>query len=135
MGNSVAHISDLRKSSAPAVVGRFDCGGSFSEVDSGWHSCKAGWRTSAKLEVPSNITLMPLPAKRPELNRRKTSGSSCAQLAVKPDFLSYDDLLDHCCEAWNKPTAQPGATCPSQCANGRTGSNQWELVLLPQIAR
>src|SRR5262249_12152975 len=23
----------------------------------------------------------------------------------------------------------PGASCPSDCANGRTGSDQWELVL------
>ena len=22
-------------------------------------------------------------------------------------FLSYDDLLDHCCESWNKLIAQP----------------------------
>jgi hypothetical protein len=24
----------------------------------------------------------------------------------------------------------PGASCPSDCANGRTGSDQWELVLI-----
>src|SRR6185437_5582616 len=25
----------------------------------------------------------------------------------------------------------PGASCPSDCANGRTGSNHWDLVLDP----
>jgi transposase len=29
---------------------------------------QAGWHLSAKLTVPDNITLMPLPAKSPELN-------------------------------------------------------------------
>jgi hypothetical protein len=29
---------------------------------------QAGWHVSRKLQVPSNITLLPLPAKAPELN-------------------------------------------------------------------
>ena len=29
---------------------------------------KAGWHTSPKLDVPENLTLLPLPAKCPELN-------------------------------------------------------------------
>jgi putative transposase len=29
---------------------------------------QAGWHVSTKLRVPSNITLLPLPAKAPELN-------------------------------------------------------------------
>jgi transposase len=29
---------------------------------------QAGWHTSDKLEIPPNITLLPLPAKCPELN-------------------------------------------------------------------
>lgn len=29
---------------------------------------QAGWHTSAKLDVPDNITLLPLPPKAPELN-------------------------------------------------------------------
>jgi transposase len=29
---------------------------------------QAGWHTSAKLIVPANITIMPLPPKCPELN-------------------------------------------------------------------
>jgi hypothetical protein len=27
----------------------------------------------------------------------------------------------------------PGASCPSDCANGRTGSNHWDLVLVKLI--
>jgi transposase len=29
---------------------------------------QAGWHTSAKLKVPANISLLPLPPKSPELN-------------------------------------------------------------------
>jgi len=29
---------------------------------------QAGWHLSAKLDIPGNITLMPLPSKSPELN-------------------------------------------------------------------
>jgi len=29
---------------------------------------QAGWHTSAKLDVPANISLLPLPPKAPELN-------------------------------------------------------------------
>jgi hypothetical protein len=38
---------------------------------------QAGWHVSKTLPVPPNITLVPLPAKSPELNPG-TSGSSCA---------------------------------------------------------
>jgi hypothetical protein len=46
-------------------------------------------------------------------------------------FKSYVDLVDHCCAAWNKLVDQP-SSCPSDCANGPTGSDQWDLVLLVQ---
>ena len=69
---------------------------------------QAGWHTSAKLEVPSNITLMPLPAKCPELNSAENVWEFMRDNWLSNRiFLSYDDLLDHCCEAWNKLTAQP----------------------------
>ena len=53
-----------------------------TEVAPGKHAIllldQAGWHLSSRLIVPSNITILPLPAKCPELIRRKTSGSSCA---------------------------------------------------------
>ena len=69
---------------------------------------QAAWHTSAKLAVPSNITLMPLPAKCPELNSAENVWEFMRDNWLSNRiFLSYDDLLDHCCEAWNKLTAQP----------------------------
>ena len=34
-------------------------------------------------------------------------------------FKSYDDIIDHCCDAWNKPSTNHGALCPSDCEIGR----------------
>jgi transposase len=68
---------------------------------------RAGWHTPAKLAVPSNITLMPLPAKCPELNSAEIVWEFMRDSWLSNRiFLYYDDLLDHC-EAWNKLTAQP----------------------------
>jgi hypothetical protein len=42
------------------------------DIEPGRHAVlmldKAGWHTSPKLDVPGNLTLLPLPAKCPELN-------------------------------------------------------------------
>ena len=69
---------------------------------------QAGWHVSAKLRVPATITLVPLPAKAPELNPVENvwqflrdnwlSNRVCA---------SYDDIVGHCCNAWNKLVDQP----------------------------
>ena len=69
---------------------------------------QAGWHLSPKLLVPDNITIVPLPAKCPELNPQENVWqfmrdnwlSNCV-------FLNADDLVDHCCDAWNKLEEQP----------------------------
>jgi len=69
---------------------------------------QAGWHLSAGLVVPGNITLLPLPAKCPELNpvenvwqfRRDNWLSNRI-------YKSCDDNLDQCCFAWNRLTDQP----------------------------
>ena len=57
----------------------------------------------------------------PNLTARRTSGSSCAKLNSQENiwqfmrqnwlsnrvFKSYDDIVDHCCYAWNTLIAQP----------------------------
>lgn len=39
-------------------------------------------------------------------------------------FKSYDDLVDHCCVAWNKLLDKLWRIMSTGCANGRTGSDQ-----------
>lgn len=69
---------------------------------------QAGWHLSEKIEVPGNITLMPLPPKSPELNPVENIWQFMRDNWLSNRiFHSYDDILDHCCYAWNKLLAQP----------------------------
>jgi len=69
---------------------------------------QAGWHLSARLLVPDNITLLPLPSKSPELNPVETIWQYMRENWLSNRvFTSYPDILDHCCDAWNKLTDQP----------------------------
>jgi hypothetical protein len=69
---------------------------------------QAGWHLSHKLKVPDNITLLPLPSKSPELNPVETVWQYMRDNWLSNRvFSSYPDILDHCCEAWNKLVDQP----------------------------
>jgi transposase len=69
---------------------------------------QAGWHVSSKLKVPANITLVPLPAKAPELNSVENIWQFMRENWLSNRiFTSYTDILDHCCEAWNKLVDQP----------------------------
>src|ERR1700730_6121937 len=69
---------------------------------------QAGWHVSKKLPIPDNITLLPFPPKSPELN----PGENICQFMrdnwlSNRIFKSYEDILDHCCFAWNKLIGMP----------------------------
>ena len=69
---------------------------------------QAGWHVSAKLCVPANITLLPLPPKSPELNPVENIWQFMRDNWLSNRvFESYDDILDHCCFAWNKLIDMP----------------------------
>src|SRR5436305_371604 len=69
---------------------------------------QAGWHLSAKLDVPNNITLMPLPPKSPELNPVENIWQFIRDNWLSNRvFQSYDDIVDHCCFAWNRLVDQP----------------------------
>ena len=69
---------------------------------------QAGWHTSKKLVVPSNITLVPLPPKCPELNAAENVWQFMRDNWLSNRvFHSGEDLVGHCCEAWNKLVDQP----------------------------
>jgi hypothetical protein len=44
-------------------------------------------------------------------------------------FKSYDQIVDHCCDAWNKLIDQPWRIMSIGTRDGPTGSNQRVLVL------
>jgi transposase len=69
---------------------------------------QAGWHLSAKLQIPANITLMPLPPKSPELNPVENIWQYMRDNWLSNRvFQSYADILDHCCFAWNKLVDRP----------------------------
>lgn len=82
---------------------------------------RAAWHTTKKLDLPKNITLLPLPAAAPELNpteqvwqvlRDRYLGNRC--------FDSYEHILESCCSAWNTFTAVADAVrqlCTRDWAN------------------
>ncbi len=69
---------------------------------------QAGWHVSNKLIVPPNITLVPLPAKCPELNPIENVWQYMrANWLSDRIFEAYDDIVDHCADAWSKLAARP----------------------------
>ena len=69
---------------------------------------QAGWHGSGALIVPANITLLPLPAKCPELNPVENIWQFMRDNWLSNRiFKSYADILDHCCFAWNRLVDQP----------------------------
>ena len=70
---------------------------------------QARWHTTAKLAVPPNITLPPLPPRAPELNPVANIWQLMRDNWLSNRvFKSYDDILARCCQAWNKLIDQPG---------------------------
>jgi len=58
--------------------------------------------------VPDTVTLVPLPAKRPELNPQENVWQfRRGNWLSNRVFTSHDTLVDHCCHAWNKLVEQP----------------------------
>ncbi len=69
---------------------------------------QAGWHMTDKLDVPSNVTIMPLPAKCPELNPQENVWQFLRDNRLSNRvFKSYDGIVDHCCDAWNSLVEQP----------------------------
>lgn len=69
---------------------------------------QAGWHMARDLIVPPNITLMPLPPRAPELNPVENIWQFMRENWLSNRvFTSYENIVDHCCHAWNKLTDQP----------------------------
>ena len=72
-----------------------------AQVEPGHHAVvlldQAGWHISE-----------PLPSKAPELNPVENLWQFMRDNYLSNRiFQSYDDIVDHCCEAWNKVADQP----------------------------
>ena len=69
---------------------------------------QAGWHMSDALAIPDNITLLPLPPRSPELNPQENIWQFMRDNWLSNlVFQSYDDIVEYCCEAWNKLVERP----------------------------
>jgi transposase len=69
---------------------------------------QAGWHMTSKLAVPQNISIIPLPAKSPELNPQENVWQFMRDNWLSNRiFTSYADIVDHCCYAWNRLVEEP----------------------------
>ena len=69
---------------------------------------QAAWHTSAKLKVPENISIVPLPPKSPELNPVENIWQFMRDNWLSNRvFKSYEEIVDICCDAWNRLCDQP----------------------------
>lgn len=83
-----------------------------TQVSPGAHAVvildQAGWHTTDKLSVPENISLLPLPARAPELNPVENVWQFLRENWLSNRiFKSNDDIVTHCCQAWNNLIDQP----------------------------
>ena len=83
-----------------------------AEVAEGRHAAllvdQAGWHLSADLVVPDNITIVLLPAKCPELNPQENVWQFMRNNWLSNRiFTNYENIVDHCSDAWNKLVDQP----------------------------
>jgi hypothetical protein len=69
---------------------------------------RAGWHTTAKLDMPNNITPIFLPSRSPELNPVENIWQYLrGNWLSNSVFENYDAIIDAACEAWQKLIAEP----------------------------
>lgn len=83
-----------------------------AKVEAGAHAVllvdRAGWHLTPKLRVPGNISLIPLPPRAPELNPTENVWQFMRNNWLSSRvFKSYNDIVDHCCHAWNRLIDEP----------------------------
>ena len=81
-------------------------------VEPGRHAAllldQAGWHLSGDVVVPTNITLLPLPSKCPELNVMENVWQFMRDNWLSNRiFQNHEDIVSHCCQHWNQLTEQP----------------------------
>ena len=70
---------------------------------------RAPWHRSGDLQIPDNITLTLLPPRSPELNPVENVWQFLRQTwLANRVFDTYDDILNACCDAWNRLIERPG---------------------------
>lgn len=84
------HLEEISRHVAPGAHAVITLDGA------GWH------QTGGKLQVPENISLLPLPPYSPELNPVENVWQFLRQNQLSNRvYETYDAIVDACCDAWN----------------------------------
>ncbi len=67
---------------------------------------KAGWHTTGTLDIPDNITLLPLPPRSPAPVENVWQYLRQNWLSNRV-FDNHDQIVSLCCDAWNNLTERP----------------------------
>ena len=69
---------------------------------------RAGWHTTPNLVFPSNLTLICLPSRAPELNPVENVWQYLrGNWLSNSVFETFDDIINAACDAWRNLTATP----------------------------
>jgi hypothetical protein len=86
---------------------------------------QAGWHLSARLVVPNNITIIPLPPKCPELNPVENIWQYMRDNWLSNRvFKSYNDSSITAAMPGTCSSTALGKSCPSDYASGHMGADQ-----------
>ncbi len=83
---------------------------------------RAGWHTTAKLNLPKNVTPIFLPSRAPELNPVENVWQYLrANWLSNRVFDTYEEIIEAACDAWRRLIAQPNTITS-------IGSREWALT-------
>ena len=95
---------------------------------------RAGWHTSGTLDIPPNITLLPLAPRSPELNPVENIWQFIRDNWLSNRiFKSYDEIVALCCDAWNKLIDQPWKIMSIGIRNWTNGTLHDTVAERPRI--
>src|SRR5262249_51782630 len=71
----------------------------------------------------------------PSSTRLRTCGSTCATTGFQTEYSNHTTISSTiAARLGTSSSISLGASCPSDCANGRTSSDQWDSVL-PELCK
>ena len=88
---------------------------------------QAGWHGAKDLKIPTNLSLLPLPPRAPELNPQENIWQFMRQNWLSNRiFKSFDDIVDIAASPGTSSSISPGKSCLSHAAIGPSSVSQFE---------
>ncbi len=98
---------------------------------------QAAWHTTAKLGIPENISLVPLPPKSPELNPAENVWQYLRQNWLSNRVVdSYEAIVEASCQAWNnlhRPTLEDHVHRPQSVGSHKSMLRAVDINTRPRI--